>query len=186
VTVAPRARVSVGWIKWALLVVIPRSALAEEAAATPVRTEQHAEVDARTSVWDGVYTAAQAKRGEAAYTGPCSRCHGYKLDGAPDDPDMLPAPPVAGPKFLRRWNGRSLAALLEYLRATMPENNPSYLSAQEYADIVAYMLSVSGTPPGGIELAADRPDLARLLVRPTASSERSAASADRGAGARDR
>ena len=34
----------------------------------------------------------------------------------PTIPDMLPAPPVAGAKFLRKWNGRSLAALFEYVR----------------------------------------------------------------------
>jgi hypothetical protein len=43
-----------------------------------------------TSIRDGVFTPEQAGRGRAAYTGPCDRCHGYKLDGAADDPDMLP------------------------------------------------------------------------------------------------
>lgn len=119
---------------------------------------------ANGSIWDGVFTAAQAKRGEAAYTGPCSRCHGAKLDGAADDPDMLPAPPVAGPKFLRAWDSRSLAELLDYMRATMPANNPGYLSDQEYADVIAYMLSVSTTPAGDVALQADREVLARILV----------------------
>lgn len=116
------------------------------------------------SVGDGVFTAEQARRGQVAYTGPCDRCHGYKLDGASDDPDMLPAPPVAGPKFLRKWNGRSLAALFEYLRATMPANNPGYLSDAEVADIVAYMLSVSGMPAGHEELEPSVEALARVIV----------------------
>ncbi len=68
------------------------------------------------SIWDGVYTRAQAARGEALYPEPCGRCHGHRLNGAPDDPDMLPAPPVGGPKFLRNWDGRTLAALFEYTR----------------------------------------------------------------------
>jgi mono/diheme cytochrome c family protein len=122
--------------------------------------------DPANSTLDGVFTAAQAKRGEAAYTGPCSRCHGYRLDGAPDDPDMLPAPPVAGVKFLRKWGCRSLAGLLEYTRATMPENNPGYLSDQEYADVIAYMLSISGMPAGRSELRADQAVLARLTIAP--------------------
>jgi quinoprotein glucose dehydrogenase len=113
---------------------------------------------------DGVFTAEQARRGQAAYTGPCDRCHGYKLDGASDDPDMLPAPPVAGPKFLRKWNGRSLAALFEYLRVSMPANNPGYLAEAEVADIIAYMLSVSGMPAGDEELPSNAEALAGLVV----------------------
>jgi S-disulfanyl-L-cysteine oxidoreductase SoxD len=120
------------------------------------------------SIRDGVFTAEQALRGQAAYTGPCDRCHGYKLDGASDDPDMLPAPPVAGPKFLRKWSGRPLAALFEYVRVAMPSNNPGYLSDAEVADIVAYMLSVSGALPGVRPLPTDREVLARVLIEPLA------------------
>lgn len=116
------------------------------------------------TIWDGVYTAEQARRGQAVYTGPCDRCHGYKLDGAPEDPVMLPAPPVAGRTFLRKWSGRSLAALFEYSRTTMPSNNPGYLSDSEVADIVAYMLSVSGAPAGGEALQADLDALAGIVI----------------------
>jgi quinoprotein glucose dehydrogenase len=136
------------------LVVMNGDALAQAVATEAV------------SVRDGVFTVEQARRGQAAYTGPCDRCHGYKLDGASDDPDMLPAPPVAGPKFLRKWNGRSLAALFEYLRATMPANNPGYLSDGELADIVAYMLSMSSMPPGAEPLRPDWEGLARVVIEP--------------------
>ena len=116
------------------------------------------------SIRGGVFTAEQARRGQIAYTGPCDRCHGYLLDGAPDDPDMLPAPPVAGPKFLRKWNGRSLAALFEYLRLTMPANNPGYLGDAEVADIVAYMLEASGLPAGPAPLPPDAAALADVVI----------------------
>lgn len=117
------------------------------------------------SVWDGVYTEAQAARGADIYPGPCGRCHGVKLDGAPDDPDMFSTQPIAGHKFLRNWNGASLAALFVYLRETMPENNPSYLSDQEYADLIAYMLAVSELPPGRDELAPSLAEMARIVIR---------------------
>jgi cytochrome c len=133
------------------------------AADTAIGDEKHGE---RGSVRDGVFTEAQAARGRAAYTGPCSHCHGYKLDGAPDDPDMFPSPPVAGPKFLRKWQGRSLGALLEYVRTTMPASNPGYLSDQEYADVIAYMLSMSGLPSGSAALPADLPSLSRVTILP--------------------
>ena len=74
------------------------------------------------------------------------------------------APPIAGAKFLRNWEGRSLAALFEYTRATMPEDNPSYLSDREYADLIAYMLAASGIPAGSEPLEADPRRLARLSI----------------------
>ena len=77
---------------------------------------------------------------------------------------MLPAPPVAGPKFLRKWNGRSLAELLAYVRATMPANNPGYLSDAELADIVAYMLAASRMPAGAAPLPPDTEALARIAI----------------------
>lgn len=79
---------------------------------------------------------------------------------------MLPAPPIAGAKFLRKWSGRPLAALLEYTRATMPSNNPGYLSDGEVADIIAYMLATSGAPAGSNQLAADARALASISIAP--------------------
>jgi mono/diheme cytochrome c family protein len=116
------------------------------------------------SVWDGVFTEAQATRGQAAYASPCGTCHGRRLNGAPDDPDMLSTPPLARAKFLRGWEGRSLATLFEYTRATMPESNPGSLTDEEYVDIIAYMLSVSGMPPGDDELQPDPQSLAQVVI----------------------
>ena len=118
-----------------------------------------------TSAWEGVFTESQAKRGQLIYPGPCGLCHGRELDGAPDDPDYRSTPPLARAKFLRDWEGRSLAVLLEYARATMPENNPGSLSDEEYVDVIAYMLAVSGMPPGAAELQADPQSLARIVIR---------------------
>lgn len=121
------------------------------------------------TIWDGVFTAEQAGRGQLAYTGPCDRCHGYKLDGAADDPDMLPAPPIAGAKFLRKWDGRPLAALFEYTRATMPSNNPGYLTEGEVTDIIAFMLASSGAPAGATELPRNTEALANISLESTAA-----------------
>jgi hypothetical protein len=77
---------------------------------------------------------------------------------------MLPAPPVAGPKFLRKWNGRSLATLLQYTRASMPSNNPGHLSEAEVSDIVAYMLFVSGVPAGNDVLLPEAAAAAKILI----------------------
>ena len=118
------------------------------------------------SVWDGVFTAAQVTRGQAVYTGACAICHGRRLNGAPDDPDMRSTPPLARARFVRVWEGRSLATLFEYTRATMPEDNPNSLTDQENVDVIAYVLSVGGMPAGDDELRADPRSLARVVIRP--------------------
>jgi mono/diheme cytochrome c family protein len=117
------------------------------------------------SVWDGVFTEAQALRGQDAYEGACSSCHGSRLNGAADDPDMRSAPPLARVKFLRNWEGRSLATLFEYTRTTMPEDNPGSLSAEEFVDVIAYMLSVSKIPTGEDELRPDLQSLASSVIQ---------------------
>ncbi len=117
------------------------------------------------SVWDGVFSEAQAMRGRGLYTGACSFCHGRRLNGAPDDPDMRSTPPLARARFLREWEGRSLATLFEYTRLTMPEDNPTSLTDAEYVDVIAYMLSVSGMPAGDGELPPDSRSLAQIEMR---------------------
>ena len=117
------------------------------------------------SVWDGVFTEAQATRGQAVYPGACGLCHGRRLNGAPDDPDMRSTPPLARARFLRGWEGRSLASLFEYTRATMPESNPGSLDDREYVDIIAYMLTVGGMPAGDDELQPDPQSLARVVIQ---------------------
>lgn len=134
---------------------------ADEVAALLEGIEQVGEL---ASIWDGVYTEAQAERGEADYTGVCSSCHGRRLDGAPDDPDMKSTPPVARAKFLREWDGQTLATLYEYTRATMPVNNPGFMSDQQYIDIVAYMLASSNMPAGEEELPTDPASLAHIVI----------------------
>lgn len=131
---------------------------------TPVPADEPAGDARPRSVGDGVYTAAQAQRGEVIYTSMCGRCHGYGLNGAPDDPDMLPAPPIAGPKFMRRWSGASLASLYEVIRATMPALNPGSLSDSEFADVLSYMLAVGGAPAGTDELGSRPGSMAQVVV----------------------
>ena len=116
------------------------------------------------SVWDGVFTDVQAERGRAVYAGACGLCHGRRLNGAPDDPDMRSTPPLVRARFLRTWAGRSLATLFEYTRATMPEDNPGSLTDEEYVDVIAYMLSVGGMSEGEAELRPDLGRLARVVI----------------------
>jgi cytochrome c len=117
------------------------------------------------SIWSGIYSEGQAVRGARIYPDSCGRCHGARMNGAPDDPDMYSTPPIAGPKFLRDWDGLSVAAVYEYSRATMPANNPGFLSPEELIDIIAFMLQTSGAPAGPSELVADPASLAGIEIR---------------------
>lgn len=118
------------------------------------------------SIWDGVYTQAQAKEGQAVYNGACALCHGRRLDGVPEDRDMLPGPPLARAKFLRNWDGRSLGALYSYTRWTMPKSNPGFASEEDYAAMVAYMLQLSGAPAGDTPLSTDPLETGLIRIGP--------------------
>jgi mono/diheme cytochrome c family protein len=98
------------------------------------------------SVWDGVYTVEQSKRGEPLYAQHCSSCHGTMLEGG----EM--APPLAGGAFNANWNGLSLGDLSERIRISMPQNSPGSLSRQQYVDILAVMLGAGEFPRGKAEL----------------------------------
>jgi cytochrome c len=98
------------------------------------------------SVWDGVYTAEQAKRGGLLYAQHCSACHGTTFEGG----EM--APPLAGGTFNANWNGLSLGDLVERIRISMPQNSPNSLSRQQYVDILAAMLGGGEFPQGNAEL----------------------------------
>jgi len=98
------------------------------------------------SVWDGVYTEEQAKRGEPLYRKECAACHGEQLTGGES------APPLTGGAFLSNWNGLTLGDLFDRIRKTMPQTAPGRLSRQQNADILAFMLSMNRFPAGKTEL----------------------------------
>jgi mono/diheme cytochrome c family protein len=121
---------------------------------------------ATRTIWDGVYTQEQADRGAAVFRAPCGLCHGRRLNGAPDDSDMTPAPPLARDKFLRAWEGRSLGALFSYTLNTMPMANPGFLPEEDYLGIVAHMLATSGAAAGDTPLPLDVIELGHILIVP--------------------
>ncbi len=64
------------------------------------------------------------------------------------------APSLSGPEFLSRWAGRSVGDILLTMRTTMPPNAAGSLAKDTYVDILAYVLSANGYPPGTTELGA--------------------------------
>ena len=110
------------------------------------------------TVWDGVFTEAQASRGEAAYGRSCASCHKEDLLGSGT------APALAGEAFFRRWNEHTVVDVMQTIRSSMPQEAPNSLDAQVYVDIITYLLKASGSPTGSGELAADRDRLELLRV----------------------
>ena len=100
------------------------------------------------SVNDGVYTDAQATRGEEAYKKDCGSCHGAGLAG-----DGF-APGLAGSEFLSNWNGTSVGDLFDRIRISMPPSSPGSVPAQSKADIIAFVLKFNKFPAGTTELAS--------------------------------
>ena len=98
------------------------------------------------SVWDGVFTAAQSKRGQDVYATECASCHGSDLTGGES------APALAGAGFLSNWTTLTVGDLFERTRVSMPENNPGKLSRAQLADVIAYLLSANRFPEGKAEL----------------------------------
>ena len=113
--------------------------------------------EAGHSIWDGVYTAAQAQRGAAEYTDRCATCHGETLAGNGND-----APALTGKMFLNDWDGLTLTALFDRIHTTMPQSNPGTLSGQVAADLTAYLLSVNQLPAGPKELTDDAQSLENI------------------------
>jgi len=98
------------------------------------------------SVWDGVYTSEQAKRGETLYANDCASCHGTALNGGES------APPLTGGEFFSNWDGLTLGDLFERIRTTMPADHPGKLTREQDADVLAFILSVNRFPEGKAEL----------------------------------
>lgn len=95
----------------------------------------------------GVYTDAQAKRGETVYKSTCAVCHGPELAG-----DQGPA--LVGKDFIAEWKDMSLGDLLDEVEMTMPADAPGSLMPAQYADAVAYVLSMNKYPAGMAELGS--------------------------------
>src|SRR5579862_3973637 len=70
------------------------------------------------SQWSGIYSDAQAKRGEPLYAENCAFCHGAGLEGT------ISAPPLTASALSARWHDKSLADLFEYQLLFMPWNSP--------------------------------------------------------------
>jgi quinoprotein glucose dehydrogenase len=110
------------------------------------------------TVWDGVYTDAQAERGKEVYLKECASCHADNLQGG----DV--APGLVGGGFLAPWIGLPVADLYERTRISMPQDRPGQLGRAAYADILAYLFKANEFPSGTTELDRDLAALRQIQI----------------------
>lgn len=115
--------------------------------------------ETETSVWDGIYTRAQAERGKSLYLQYCESCHRDDLSG------FSTVPPLAGEAFLKSWTGRTADALYTYIRSAMPPYQSTAISRQAYIDIVAFILQANAMPEGADELGPDSAQLKATISK---------------------
>jgi len=100
------------------------------------------------TVWDGVYSAAQADRGKAAFAASCAGCHG-------DDMTSMAEAPLSGQGFMDMWREDSLDAVFDKIRSSMPLNSASSVPDNTKLDVLAFILKSIDMPAGSKDLAAD-------------------------------
>ena len=113
---------------------------------------------AGSGVWSGVYTEAQAKRGEGTANKACSSCHGADLMGGEAGPALV------GLEFLGNWNQQSLGDLFDRIHATMPADAPGSLSLPDTADVIARVLQLNKFPAGQKDLPTDTNALGKIKI----------------------
>jgi hypothetical protein len=91
------------------------------------------------TVWDGVYTTAQAARGQAAFDSRCRQCHRSGFFQG----------------FIERWREDKLSGIFNFISTRMPLDNPGSATKSQYLDIVTYFLSLNNLPDGEQELTPE-------------------------------
>jgi mono/diheme cytochrome c family protein len=123
---------------FALLIALVQRGTAQTPAADTVSTAS------------GVYTAAQAVRGEETYMNVCVACH--------------PAGTYTTPVFREKWHSKPLSEFFALVSETMPKQEPASLTPKEYVEVLAYLLKINGAPDGKEELPADTAALKKFKI----------------------
>jgi len=109
-----------------------------------------ADEDDEPSTLDGVYTLAQAARGEALFNAECSECH--------ETTDWTEG------GFQNRWAGQSTYQLWYYINDRMPYDDPWSLSRQQVTDVLTFILKLNDLPAGSVEMGTEDDDIDRYWI----------------------
>src|SRR5687767_8175816 len=100
-----------------------------------------AQSPASKTTHSGVFNREQAQRGQSVYVTMCKNCHTPEAHTAAT--------------FTSKWNGKALYELYVYIRGQMPKSEPGSLTAEEYTDVLTYLLKLNRMPEGADELPPD-------------------------------
>jgi mono/diheme cytochrome c family protein len=114
----------------------------------------------KQSAWDGVYTEAQATRGERTYGRSCEQCHGPDLTGDP----VMEIPALSSEAFMTSWSGKTVKDLFEHVQRSMPKDKPGSLGTGAYIDVVAFLLQANKFPSGSKDLPRAAEQLATITI----------------------
>lgn len=99
---------------------------------------------------DGVYTAPQAASGAVLFVEVCQTCHVPNWER------------TVG--FYAKWHGKPLSLLMTYVRREMPQTDPGSLTPEEYGQVTAYLLRLTGMPAGPEMLDPDPAALSEIRI----------------------
>jgi cytochrome c len=149
-----------------VLTAVVDVAVATSATAARLMARQDATTN---TIWDGIYTEEQARRGEQVFKSECGYCHRADLTGGFLDDGVGRAPALAGPRafgssLAERWKDLTIGDMVATIAATMPRQKPASLTVQAYVDVVSYLFSKNDIPAGSRELPVDVETLGQLLI----------------------
>ncbi|KVH62986.1 cytochrome C [Burkholderia sp. MSMB1072] len=135
-----------------------------QAAATPVparfldgaiaaarRPAKNGFIKVSTSEGSGVpsFDQAQVQHGKKLYTDACAKCHGDQLEGNT-------APALSGESFAPEGKSHiTVGGIFLYMSSNMPADRPGKMTAQEYEDLMAFLLYSNGYDASKTKLTAD-------------------------------
>ena len=92
---------------------------------------------------------AQAQHGKKLYIDACAKCHGDQLEGNT-------APALSGESFAPEGKSHiTVGGIFQYMSNNMPADRPGKMTAQEYEDLMAFLLYSNGYDASKSKLTAD-------------------------------
>ncbi|MBI4265286.1 MAG: c-type cytochrome [Acidobacteria bacterium] len=120
-------------------------------------------------IWQGVYAAEQAERGQTIYEAYCTRCHGLNLLGGRQGNAGGPA--LKDTNFWLNWERAPLSSLYSKISRTMPLDSPASLRDNDYTDVLSYILRENAFPAGSAELNPVGLDAFRIVRKDGTTSD---------------
>lgn len=120
------------------------------------------------------FTEAQVHAGVRTFKRQCARCHGVDGSGKDNQFKGLRAPELIGTgampcrprafQKIRKDNFRTSQDVYDFVSASMPADQPAILDADEYWDVIAYLLQANGRKADATPL--DATSAAHIVLHP--------------------